>query len=341
MSALSTTTSTTPIITSTVSTTTTTSTLPTQSLLTEQTTTKSQLNAAVDAAVWWWGDFMKKSALSIDVVKKFEDVLRELIVTKISEHWYPDNPAKGQAYRSLSIDKRAHIDPLLSRSAASVGIESLLAYFIKVDSVLMWIDPDVVIVRIAYSGYTNVPPEDKVLYRSNIGLSLKVVSSKPLKTATPPPIARPGILRTSPPGSPSTTSTSNNPSYLGSYRSSSPGLNSNAAQYFPSSIHFSHPTNPTPSQGGYPKPPAYIPAQRPTILYNNLFNQSQYITWQHSQYSENWNNDNNQLTTQQQQQPQPPQQQPQQPQPNSQQNGNRNKLYIDYIDSVLPLEAQA
>jgi len=281
---------------------------------------------------------MKKSALSIDVVKKFEDVLRELIITKISEHWYPENPAKGQAYRSLSIDKKAHIDPLLSRAAASVGIEisSFLAYFTKVDSVLMWVDPDVVIVRIAYSGYTNVPPEDKILYRSTIGPSLKVVSSKPLKTATPPPIARPGILRTSPPGSPSTTSTNNNTSYLGSYRSSSPGLNSNAAQYFPS-LHFTHPTNAPPSPG-YPKPPAYIPAQRPTILYNNLFNQSQYITWQHSQYSENWNNDNNnQLTTQQQPQPPQPQQQPQQP---NSQNGNR-KLYIDYIDSVLPLEAQA
>jgi len=297
---------------------------------TEQTSNSSKtqlLIAAVDAAVWWWGDFMKKSSLSIEVVKKFEDVLRDLIIIKISDHWYPDNPPKGQAFRSVSIDKRAHIDPLLTRTATTVGIDNFLSYFTKVDSVLMWIDPDVVIVRVAYSGYTNVPPEDKVLYRSNIGISVKVVPSKTLKTVTPPPVSRPGILRTSPPGSPSSTS-NNTPAFLGSYRSSSPGLNSNAAQYFPSSIHYTHPSNASPSQ--YPKP-AYVPAQRP-ILYNNLFNQSQYITWQHSQYSENWNENN----------------QPTQPQPliqpqasNSQQSGNRNKLYIDYIDSVLPLEAQA
>jgi protein Tob/BTG len=292
---------------------------------TEQSTSKSQLISAVDAAVWWWGDFMRKSSLSLDAVKKFEEVLRDLIVTKISAHWYPDNPAKGQAFRSVSIDKKARIDPLLSRSATSVGIDNLLAYFTKVDSVLMWIDPDVVIVRVAYSGYTNIPPEDKVLHRSNIGSSPKIVSSKPLKTVTPPPIARPGILRTSPLASPSSPS-NNNSSFLGSYRSSSPGLNSNAAQYFPSSIHFTHPAPPSPSQ----YKPAYIPAQRP-MLYNNLFNQSQYISWQHSQYSENWNNENNQLPTQAHPQPQA----------NSQQNGNRNKLYIDYIDSVLPLEAQA
>jgi len=296
--------------------------------LTDPSTSKSQLIAAVDSAVWWWADFMKKSSLSLDAVKKFEEVLRELIVTKISDHWYPDNPAKGQAFRSLSIDKRAHIDPLLSRSASSVGIENLLPYFTKVDSVLMWIDPDVVVVRVAYSGYTNVPTEDKVLYRSTIGSSPKIIS-KPLKTDGTPPITRPGILRTSPPGSPS--SPSNNNSYLGSYRSSSPGLNSNAAQYFPSSIHYTHPTPASPSQ--YKPPAAYMPAQRP-MIYNNLFNQSQYISWQHSQYSENWNNENNHIPSQATQH-QPPQT------VNLQQNGNRNKLYIDYIDSVLPLEAQA
>jgi hypothetical protein len=293
-------------------------------------TTKSLLQAAVDAAVWWWGDFLKKSSLPLDVVKKFEDVLREHIIQKISDHWYPEMPAKGQAFRSLLVDKKAHIDPILSRSAATVGIDNLITYFTKVDSVLMWIDPDVVIVRIAYTGYSAVPPEDKILYRSNLGAgSLKIVSAKPLKTSTPPPIARPGILRTSPPGSPSSNNNSTNASFLSSYRSSSPGLNSNAAQYFPTSMHFTHP-----SVSQFPKP-AYIPAQRhPTLLYNNIFNQTQYMSWPNSNpgpYTENWND--NQVTSTSQQ----PQNQPQSG-TNRQQ---PNKMYIDYIESVLPLEAQA
>jgi len=287
---------------------------------------KYLLNAAVDAAVWWWGDFLKKSLLNLDMVKKFEEVLRELVTTKISDHWYPEIPSKGQAFRSLSVDKKAHVDPILSKAALSAGVENLLNYCTKVDSVLMWIDPDVVLVRIAYTGYTNVPPEDKVLYRSNIGANLKIVSSKTLKTNTPPPISRPGILRTSPPGSPN--SSNGNPAFLGSYRSSSPGLNSNAAQYYPSSMHFTHP-----SVSQYPKP-AYIPAQRhPSLLYNNIFNQTQYMTWHNSNpaYSENWNEPPSQP------QPQLPRGQPQ-PQPSPQ----NPKLYIDYLsDSVLPLEAQA
>jgi hypothetical protein len=309
--------------------------LPSEPSSTSTTAVKPQLQSAVDAAVWWWGDFLKKSSLPLDVGKKFEDVLRELIIQKISDHWYPDMPAKGQAFRSLLVDKKAHVDPLLSKAATTVGIDSFLSYFSKVDSVLMWIDPDVVIARIAYTGYSAVPPEDKILYRSNLGTSnLKITSAKPLKTSTPPPIARPGILRTSPPGSPSSNNSSN-PSFMSSYRSSSPGLNSNAAQYFPTSLHFTHP-----SVSQFPKP-AYIPAQRhPSLLYNNLFNQTQYMSWPNSNpgpYTENWNENNNPVSTSTAntsttQQPQP-------------QNGtNRqqpNKMYIDYIDAVLPLEAQA
>jgi hypothetical protein len=296
-------------------------------------TVKSQLQAAVDAAVWWWGDFLKKSSLPLDVGKKFEDVLRELIIQKISDHWYPEMPAKGQAFRSLLVDKKAHVDPLLSKAATTVSIDNFISYFSKVDSVLMWIDPDVVIARIAYTGYSAVPPEDKILYRSNLGTSnLKIVSVKPLKTSTPPPIARPGILRTSPPGSPSSNN-STNPSFM-SYRSSSPGLNSNAAQYFPTSLHFTHP-----SVSQFPKP-AYIPAQRhPSLLYNNLFNQTQYMSWPNSNpgpYTENWNENNNPVTTNTANTSTT-----QLPQPQHGTNRQPNKMYIDYIDAVLPLEAQA
>jgi hypothetical protein len=287
----------------------------------DSTSTNYILNAAVDAAVWWWGDFLKKSSLSIEIVKKFEEVLKELIVLKISDHWYPELPTKGQAYRSLSVDKKAHIDPILSKAANSVGLDNFMNYFNKLDSVLMWVDPDVVLVRIAYTGYASVPPEDKVLYRSNIGANLKVVSSKTLKTNTPPPIIRPGILRTSPPGSPANSISDNHQNYLGSFRSSSPGLNSNAAQYYPSSIHYSQ----------YSKP-AYIPAQRhPNLVYNNLFSQTQYMPWHNpnTAYSENWNE--HPVTISSNRQPQP-----------AQTNSTHPKLYIDYLtDSVLPLEAQA
>jgi hypothetical protein len=306
---------------------------------------KNHLNAAVDAAVWWWGDFLKKSStLSLEQIKKFENSLREQVILKITDHWYPEMPSKGQAYRSLSIDKKAHIDPILLRAASLVGIENFSAYFTKLDSVLMWIDPDVVVVRVTFAGYVNIPPEDKVLYRSSISANSKSISPKSynqrdsktpaMVIAQPVPQNRSGLLRGGSgsngvinhlpvrPPSPSQT-------YLGSYRSSSPGLTATASQYIPA-IHYGHPAS---QFSTIHKAPPYLPQQRASsIMYTSPFNQSQYIhAWNnHGQFSESWNDNNTNHSP-------PPSSQP------SQQNSSQRtkNMYIDYMDSALPLEAQA
>jgi hypothetical protein len=256
-------------------------------------------------------------------------------------------PSKGQAYRSLSIDKKAHIDPILLRAASNVGIENFAAYFSKLDSVLMWIDPDVVVVRITFAGYVNIPPEDKVLYRSSItsnkSISPKSYNQRDSKTpamviAQPVPQNRSGLLRGGSgsngvinhlpvrPPSPSQT-------YLGSYRSSSPGLTATASQYIPT-IHYGHPASQFSTI--HKPPPPYIPQQRASsILYTSPFTQSQYIhTWNnHGQYSETWNDNNTSNQS-------PPSSQPPQQNGNNSQRSTKN-MYIEYMDSALPLEAQA
>jgi hypothetical protein len=307
---------------------------------------KTHLSAAVDAAVWWWGDFLKKSStLSLEQIKKFENSLREQVIGKITDHWYPDMPSKGQAYRSLSIDKKAHIDPILLRAASIVGIENFSTYFSKLDSVLMWIDPDVVVVRVTFVGYVNIPPEDKVLYRSsltaNTKSSPKSFNQRDSKTpamviAQPVPQNRTGLLR----GGSGSNGVINhlpvrppspNQTYIGSYRSSSPGLTATASQYIPT-IHYGHPAS---QFSTIHKAPPYLPQQRAasSILYSSPFTQSQYLhTWNnHGQFSETWNDSNSTN------QSPPPNSQPPQ-QNNSQRSKN---VYIDYMDSALPLEAQA
>jgi len=224
-----------------------------------------------------------------------------------------------------------------------VGIENFSAYFSKLDSVLMWIDPDVVVVRVTFAGYVNIPPEDKVLYRSSITSNTKSISPKSYnqrdsKTpamiiAQPVPQNRSGLLRGGSgsngvinhlpvrPPSPSQT-------YLGSYRSSSPGLTATASQYIPT-IHYGHPAS---QFSTIHKAPPYLPQQRASsIMYSSPFTQSQYIhTWNnHGQFSESWN-DNNQS---------PPSSHP--PQQNGSNSQRSKNMYIDYMDSALPLEAQA
>jgi len=279
---------------------------------------KSQLAAAVDSGVWWWSDFLKKySSLSVETVKKFEMCLRELVIGKITDHWYPERPSKGQAYRSLSIDRKAHVDPILIRAASNAGIENFLAIFSKLESVLMWIDPDVVLVRVTYAGYINIPPEDKVLYRNSYSPT-KASPTKSYhhrdKTSPTMPIgqsAQGRILRGV---------------------NSSNGLMSPipSSQYMP--VHYGQgvPSN----QYTVPKNP-YLsqPPQRNTpILYNTPYSQSQYIPWHNGQFSDTWKHDSSENSSQSSGSNTPT---------GTSGSPNKSKMYIDYLGSGLTLEAQA
>jgi len=292
---------------------------------------KSQLASAVDSGVWWWSDFLKKySSLSVETVKKFEICLRELIIVKITDHWYPERPAKGQAYRSLSIDRKAHVDPLLVKAAHSAGIENFLSFFSKLESVLMWIDPDLVLVRVVYAGYINIPPEDKVLYRN----SYSPTKASPTKNSyhhrdnkTSPTM---GIGQPSQGGR-----------ILRGVNSTNGLISPISSQYMP--VHYSQgvPSN----QYTVPKNP-YLsqPSQRSSggpILYNTApYNQSQYIPWHNGQFSDTWKHDTGSNSSGSSGSNTPT---GNHGSPLHHQNGSnqKSKMYIDYLGSGLTLEAQA
>jgi len=272
--------------------------------------------------VRWWCEFIKKQdSLSSDTLKKFDLSLRDSIVLRIKDHWYPELPCKGQGYRSLTMDKKAHCDPALMKAAVSAGITEPFVNFMKdVESINMWIDPDAVIVRISYTGYLNIPPEEKVLHRSQ--LSLKSAGFPFPKVGSPISPPQSPNRRTSPPSnipirppSPPQVAAAFN---VGAYRSSSPGLTSASAPYIPYS-HSSNYKNPFLSQ-----------QQRNGVFYNNNgYNQAQY-PWFKVDLENNWNENSY-------------------PQ-NLYQNGNfptstakqaQQILYSDYYGPELPLETQA
>ena len=86
------------------------------------------------------GKFLKEE------VDDFLKELRKLLTEKFDGHWYPDKPAKGSAYRCLSIEN--HLDTVLVKAAekSNVNLSSVTTYLPK--KLDLWIDPTEVAYRI-------------------------------------------------------------------------------------------------------------------------------------------------------------------------------------------------
>lgn len=81
-----------------------------------------------------------------DEIKLFCAELRTLLSKKFAGHWYPEKPAKGSAYRCLSIEN--HIDNVLLKAAenSKLIVEMLRQNLPK--KLDLWIDPSEVSYRI-------------------------------------------------------------------------------------------------------------------------------------------------------------------------------------------------
>ena len=92
-------------------------------------------------------------------VNLFGEELESALRDKFADHWYPDKPFKGSAYRCLKITDPA--DPVLNRAARESGnpvsdiVENLPA------DLAIWIDPGEVSYRIGEKGSV------KILYSEN------------------------------------------------------------------------------------------------------------------------------------------------------------------------------
>ena len=91
------------------------------------------------------------SSLSTEQTQKFRDVLEHLVTDKFQNHWHPNKPLKGNAYRCINIE-RTQIDPLLVKAAdeSNVPLSEVMSIF--PDGFALWIDPDDVAVRFGTRG---------------------------------------------------------------------------------------------------------------------------------------------------------------------------------------------
>lgn len=93
-------------------------------------------------------------------MEQFGERLAVILRERYSRHWYPENPAKGQAYRCIRINRRQQVDESLLRACAGCGLEySELALPRELS---LWIDPGEVCCRLGEnSQYFTVSPSER------------------------------------------------------------------------------------------------------------------------------------------------------------------------------------
>jgi len=86
--------------------------------------------------------------------EKFSDALLRLLAEKFRNHWYPEKPSKGSAYRCVSIEKT--FDVVLTKAAKEASIDADILENNLPDRMDLWIDPSEVSYRIGEHGIVSV-----------------------------------------------------------------------------------------------------------------------------------------------------------------------------------------
>jgi protein Tob/BTG len=79
-----------------------------------------------------------------------EQMLENLCI-KFQEHWYPERPTQGSAYRSIRISKEK-VDKILINAAINVGLNLQEILDSLPNDLTIWIDPGEVSYRIDEKG---------------------------------------------------------------------------------------------------------------------------------------------------------------------------------------------
>jgi len=113
-------------------------------------------------AVAYWKNLLatsKVASLPSDALSAFEKTLLQHLGERVRGHWFPENPIRGQAHRSISLHRHARPDPMLLKAAAAAKIRNLFNFFTEdVTEITMFVDPGEVAVQSLYT-FCKTPQE--------------------------------------------------------------------------------------------------------------------------------------------------------------------------------------
>ena len=119
----------------------------------------------LQVASWFLASNLNQNAqppLSHQHILDFQRELASVLEQKYANHWHPETPERGHAYRSVLIDQTRLIDDVIVAAARRANVPGITQRLSKLPSLLMWIDPRNVTVQYLPSN------RQQVLYDGNI-----------------------------------------------------------------------------------------------------------------------------------------------------------------------------
>jgi protein Tob/BTG len=96
-----------------------------------------------------------RKALTPDELDRFSTCLFQALMSRYSNHWFPEHPFKGSAFRCIRIVKR-RLDPVVLSAAADAGIPESQLQELLPSELTLWVDPNEVSYRFGEDGSIGV-----------------------------------------------------------------------------------------------------------------------------------------------------------------------------------------
>jgi len=136
---------------------------------------QSNLNNSneIKSACNYLASLPRQGALTAEQRKSFSDALADLLIQKYQNHWYLDNPLRGNGYRSIIILDH-FIDPMIMEAASRANIGNISE--LMPTELYLWIDPfevsyksnEFAPIPIIYKGFGKTATTDEGYYGGNL-----------------------------------------------------------------------------------------------------------------------------------------------------------------------------
>jgi protein Tob/BTG len=100
-----------------------------------------------------------RKTLIPDEIDRFSNCLFKVLMTRYSNHWFPEHPFKGSAFRCIRIVKRK-LDPVVVLAATDAGISESRLQELLPSELTLWVDPNDVCYRFGEDGSIGVVPDN-------------------------------------------------------------------------------------------------------------------------------------------------------------------------------------